>query len=209
MKKIYQKRKTIYPLSIMTLSALLTGAFLAIPALAQSADAAATVQRNAITVPAIPPGDVFAINAGGIAAGGYSADTDFLLGSVYSNNSQQVSTLNVPNAAPSAVYQDVREGDHFSYVFSGLKPATTYAIILHFAELYWTYPEQRQFNVSINGKQVLTNFDIVQTVGGPFEAVVESFFIASDPSGKIEIDFLHGAVDQPMVNAVEIRSDSN
>ncbi len=209
MKQIDENVRTTRSLSVVTLSALLTSSLLINPALAFAAipsPSASAVQTSSAPTATLPLGDVYAVNAGGGAAGGYSADTDFRRGRAYTNTSQTVNTVNVPNAAPAAVYSDAREGDHFSYKFNGLSPNTTYAVIMHFAELYWTLPEQRQFNVSINGANVLSNFDICATAGS-FNAVVEFFLAQSDPSGTIEIDFSRGAVDQPTVNAIEIRGD--
>ena len=149
--------------------------------------------------------DVYAVNSGGPAVSGWAGDTGFLLGSEYSNFGTPVSLANLPqDDAPAAVYQDAREGDHFSYVFPALAPSTVYSVTLHFAELYFTAPGQREFNVSINGLPELTNFDIVAAAGGPFLATSMQFFVKSDANGVIEIDFTRGAVDQPTVNAVEI-----
>jgi hypothetical protein len=167
-------------------------------------------QTTADCTPALPAGDVYAINAGGPAAGCYTADSNFTGGSVYSNTSQPITFGGAANApAPAQVYQDEREGSQFSYVFTGLQPGILYAEILHFAELYWSLPEQREFNVSINGTQVLQNFDIVGTAGSPFEAVDEFFFIRADANGTIEIDFSRGAVDQPLISGIEIRADTD
>lgn len=167
-------------------------------------------QTTADCTPALRVGDVFAINAGGPAVGCFSADSNFTGGSVYSNTSQPIlfgEAANYP--APAQVYQDEREGSQFSYIFTGLQPGITYAEILHFAELYWTLPEQREFNVAINGTQVLQNFDIVATAGYPFRAVDEAFFVRADANGNIEIDFSRGAVDQPLVSGIEIVADTD
>ena len=167
-------------------------------------------QTTADCTPALPLGDVYAINAGGPAAACYSADSNFTGGSVYSNTSQPITFGGASNApAPAQVYQDEREGSQFSYIFTGLQPGITYAEILHFAELYWSLPGQRQFNVSINGTQVLQNFDVFGTAGGPFRAVDEFFFVRADANGTIEIDFSRGAVDQPLISGIEIRGDTD
>ena len=56
-----------------------------------------------------------------------------------------------------------------------LTPAGSYTVRLDFAEIYWTAAGQRLFNVSINGQQVLTNFDIFATAGGKDIAIAETF----------------------------------
>ena len=170
---------------------------------------AASLVAQAPCVPSLPAGDVYAVNAGGFPVAGYTTDAFFSGGSVYANNSQQVTLAEATAPAPFQVYQDERQGGQFSYNFPSLTPNTTYAIILHFAELYFTLPAQRQFNVSINGNQVLTNFDIVAETGGPFRGIDEAFFVKSDASGHILINFSSGAVNQPIINAIEIRGDNN
>ncbi len=148
--------------------------------------------------------DVYAINAGGPAISGWTADAGFVLGGAYSNTSRQVSLVNLPqDDAPAAVYQDAREGDHFSYIFGALQANTVYAVTLHFAELYFSAPNQRQFNVAVNGMPELTNFDIVAAAGGPFRATTMTFYVAADSTGRLKIDFTRGAYDQPAVSAVE------
>jgi hypothetical protein len=74
---------------------------------------------------------------------------------------------------------------------------------LHFAEEYWTAAGKRVFNVSINGSQVLTNFDIFATAGGEYKAVVEQFSATASGSGSITIQFVT-VTDNAQVNGLEI-----
>jgi Malectin domain len=74
---------------------------------------------------------------------------------------------------------------------------------LHFAETYWTAKGQRVFNVSINGTQVLSNFDIVGAAGAANKAVVEQFPVTSSATGTVTIQFT-SVVDQAQVNGIEI-----
>ncbi|HEY5361240.1 MAG TPA: malectin domain-containing carbohydrate-binding protein, partial [Streptosporangiaceae bacterium] len=76
---------------------------------------------------------------------------------------------------------------------------------LHFAEEYWTTAGSRVFNVTINGKQVLTNFDILAAAGAEYKAVVEQFTIPADSTGKITLQFAT-VKDNAQVNAIEILS---
>ena len=191
--------KSLPPSTVLTKPryALLLGAILAGTVLAGPAALAQTTTPR--------PNDVYAINAGGPAISGWTADAGFVLGSAYSNTSHQVSLANLPSGdAPAAVYQDEREGDHFSYIFKALQANTVYAVTLHFAELYFSAVNQRQFNVAVNGMPELTNFDIVAAAGGPFRATTMTFYVAADSTGALKIDFTRGAYDQPLVSAVEI-----
>ena len=60
---------------------------------------------------------------------------------------------------------------------------------LDFADPWSTGAGQRQFNVGINGTQVLTNFDIVAAAGGPDKAVAEMFTATADANGQITVEF--------------------
>jgi hypothetical protein len=58
----------------------------------------------------------------------------------------------------SPLYQTCRSGN-LSYVLGAANG--TYTVVLKFAEIYCTTAGSRGFNVSMNGTQVLSNFDIV------------------------------------------------
>ena len=90
------------------------------------------------------------------------------------------------NPAPQAVYQSMRVGT-FSYALHGLTSGKSYTVRLHFAEYAHTAAGQRTFNVSINGTQVLTNFDIFATAGGEFKANVQQF----NAVAEVGIDRVH------------------
>lgn|GEM_PF-1663960 len=121
--------------------------------------------------------------------GAYDADKDFNGGSTYFVTSP-VDTSGVSDPAPQAVYQAQRwTGSNFTYVVPGLTPGGTYTIRLHFAEVFYQKVGQRQFDVAINGQQVLTNFDIVGAAGAANKAVVETFTATADSNGKLTITF--------------------
>jgi hypothetical protein len=62
----------------------------------------------------------------------------------------------------------------------------------------------REFNVLINGIQMLTNYDIFASAGGEYRATVQSFAVTADNSGTITIQFVPGSGDNPQVNGIEI-----
>jgi hypothetical protein len=109
----------------------------------------------------------------------------------------------VANPAPQAVYQTERFGD-FTYTIPSLTAGTTYTVNLHFAEIYWTAAGKREFNVLINGTQVLTNFDVFATAGGEDIAIVKSFPATASATGTITIQFTTGAADLPKVSGIEV-----
>lgn len=146
------------------------------------------------------------INAGGGATGSYVADADFSGGNTASTGAA-INTSNVANAAPQAVYQTERWGAS-TYTMPGLTPGGQYDVTLQFAEIYWTAVGQRQFNVAINGTQVLTNFDIIAATGGENIAIAKTFPATADSNGQIAVQFSTGAVDQPKISGIQVAAAS-
>ena len=109
----------------------------------------------------------------------------------------------VANAAPAAVYQTYRSGA-CSYTVPNLPPGATCTVRLHFTEPSWTQAGQRQFNVSINGVQVLTNFDIFAMAGAEWQAVVETFSTEADVNGKVTIALTNGNASIPLICGIEV-----
>lgn len=151
-----------------------------------------------------------AINAGGPTEGSFQADMDSTNGSTYTTSSS-VDISGVTNPAPEAVYQTVRYGSNFSYNLTGFAPNSSHTVRLHFSEPYWGTAlssnqggtGSRVFNVSINGTQVLNNFDVYQTAGGADKAVIEEFPVTADSNGEISIQFT-AVTDNAMVSGIEV-----
>ena len=172
---------------------------------------------------AVYPAPVIAENSGGGVSGRFAADTSFgnreggNVGNIYST-SATISTNGVVNPAPAEVYQSERWGaPSFDYTLAGIQagnggvprltPGVTYLVRLHFAEIYFTNPGERKFNVSVNGNRVLTDFDIVAEAGGANKAIVKEFLIIAGSIqgiGAIRINFSQGAVQNPKVSGIEV-----
>lgn len=60
----------------------------------------------------------------------------------------------------------------------------------------------RQFNVTVNGKTVITNLDIIGDVG-PNTADVKTLTV-SPVNGVLTVGFVPGAAGQPIVSGIEI-----
>ena len=118
-----------------------------------------------------------------------------------------VNTSQVTNPAPLAVYNTERWGPA-AWTISGLNPLAGYDVRLHFVEWAHTAAGQRNFNVSINSDQVLTNFDIFATAGAAATAITEEFYTTADENGIIEIETALGTTGvedlNPTINAIEI-----
>ncbi|WP_211256494.1 immunoglobulin domain-containing protein, partial [Edaphobacter aggregans] len=147
------------------------------------------------------PTEVIAISAGGPAAGNFAADEDFTGGNPSGSNAT-VNTSGVTNPAPQSVYQHMRVGNS-TYTLPGLTPGASYTVRLHFNEFYWTQPGQRVFNVSINGTQVLNNFDVLAAAGGQNVAIAEQFTANANAQGQIVIQFTT-VKDNAAVSGIEV-----
>jgi len=144
---------------------------------------------------------VVQINSGSVAVGTWVADTD-VSGGAAAGTSATINTSNVTNPAPQAVYQSVRFGN-FTYTIPGLTVGATYTVRLHFVETWWTGPGEREFDVAINGSQVLTDFDIFAAAGGENIALAKSFVATANSSGQITIQFSN-VIDSSEVSGVEV-----
>jgi hypothetical protein len=144
-----------------------------------------------------------AINAGGSAAGSFSADTDFS-GGVAATTAKIIDLSAVSNPAPMSVYQSERWGPS-TYTIPGLTAGGQYTVRLHFSEFYWTAKGQRLFNVAINGATVLSNFDILATAGAANKALVEQFTATANSSGQIQVSLTNGTADNAKIDGIEVR----
>ena len=141
------------------------------------------------------------INAGGGATGSWVADVDGSGGTVPAASTNTIDTSGVSNPAPQAVYQTNRYGN-FTYTIPGLTANANYTVSLQFAETYWTAVGKRVFNISINGSQVLTDFDIYASAGAN-KAIAENFTAAANSSGVITIQFTT-VTDNAQVNGIQL-----
>ena len=150
---------------------------------------------------AIPTGLVAINSAGAAQVGGYQPDADVSGGSL-AYFGAPIDASGVTNPAPAAVYQQERYGT-FTYTIPNLKAGGLYTVRLHFAEDYWNSAGQRIFNVSINGSQVLSNFDVFATTGAQNRAIVEQFAATADANGQIVIN------DYPTSNSPDQNAKSS
>jgi chitodextrinase len=146
------------------------------------------------------------INAGGSDSTGFVADTDFSGGSTYSSTNTIDTSL--VSGVPQDVFQSERYGE-FSYTIPGLTSGKTYSVTLYFEESYVTAAGLRLFDVSINGANVLTSFDIYGEAGGSNKGVAKAFTATPDSSGQVTIQFTKGTVENPKVCGLTVALVSN
>jgi len=142
------------------------------------------------------------IDSGGPAVVPFGADADFSGGSTQTT-AATINTSQVSNPAPSAVYQSARVGN-VTYTIPTSPPfGSINTVRLHFAEISATAAGQRVFNVSINGVQVLTNFDIFQIAGGENIANIQQFVETSNVNGQYVIQFT-SVTGSPLISGIEV-----
>jgi hypothetical protein len=128
----------------------------------------------------------------------WSADVGFTGGSTATEN--PLFTIDKTQDGP--LYNGQRYG---SFTYAASVQNANYTVTLKFAETFTgiTAAGQRQFNVSINGQQVLSNFDIFAEGGGRNVAVDKSFPVAVT-NGTVTIAFEPGATQSPKIDAIAI-----
>jgi hypothetical protein len=148
-----------------------------------------------------PPSNTVRVNVGGgtytdVAGNTWSGDCCNSGGNVFSTSSQ------IAGTSDPALYQSERwNAGPFTYTFSGLA-AGSYQVTLKFAEIAGLGPGQRQFNVAINGTQVLSNLDVAAQVGD--NAALDKTFTTTASNGQVTIAFTQGAADNPIVSAIQV-----
>ena len=140
----------------------------------------------------------------------WSADKFFKGGNAIAPGTTLQKSIQLVNDAN--LYKYGRTGKDFTYSIP-VKPGT-YCIRMKFAEPKYAYLFERPFNVSINGKQVMTNFDICQAARGPkraFDRLVR--YVVPNGDGKINIRFTGGwepsqKTNEALIQAIEITPES-
>ncbi len=119
-----------------------------------------------------------------------------------------VSEAGTEGADDSSLYRCSRCGSDFSYAIP--VEVGIYAVRLKFSEPEYERSSARPFNVSINGREVLRNFDICQDARGFRRADDRVFrYIVPGADGKIVLGFSGGSepwqeTDEAIVQAIEI-----
>jgi alpha-amylase len=170
----------------------------------------ASVTVRVINVPGsylqrISAGDPF--NATDCVNNVWVKDQAYTLGSFGYSSSSSTGFVNVAISGVCSnfwrLYQWERysSGASFSYLFDC--PEGIYEIKLLEAETYWTTNNQREFNLFIQGQQVLTNYDIFAHAGGQ-NIPVTLVFTAAVTDAQLEMDFAPGAADNARASGIQV-----
>jgi hypothetical protein len=167
--------------------------------------------RATAAMPVNAAGEILGINCGGSQIGffrfgapppAFAQDRDYQGGSTAAQpDAGKGIDTQVPNAAPAAVYQSERWGKCTYTVH--VKQGQSCTVRLHFAEVK-AEPGERKFNVEINGRRVLSDYDIAAEAGKD-KAVVKDFQgISPDASGNIVIAFTRGSAGEPKICGIQV-----
>jgi outer membrane protein assembly factor BamB len=89
-------------------------------------------------------------------------------------------------------------------VFPRLRANAAYAVRLHFSEPDDLKPGARVFSVALQGKTVLTNFDVIKAASGPRRPLVKEFKgVRIDAKGTLRVEF-KASKGTPVICGVEI-----
>ena len=136
----------------------------------------------------------------------WSRDTYFTGGTAASTNEAVSGTS--PTEGDVELYQHGRRGNDFTYAFP-VKPGI-YSVRLKFAETEFAWSFERPFNLGINGRRVLENFDVCQAARGAHRAHERVFHnLVPNKEGNLVLRFTDGfepmqKTDEALVRAIEV-----
>ncbi len=161
--------------------------------------------NNLLTVPFATSVSNYFFNCGGPAVGSFNPDAPYTSSLSTHAVTNTIDLSAATNPAPPAIYQSER-WRAFTCILPALTPNKLYKARLHFAEIspYVAAIGDRQFNVVLNGVQVLTNFDVLAAAGAKFRATTRQFNVAADSAGQITLQFSKGAAFEPTCSGLEI-----
>jgi hypothetical protein len=125
----------------------------------------------------------------------WSADTAYTNGMTYTTG------LPITDTTTPVLYQSERwNSTTLQYRFT--VPNGNYTVRLKFAEIYYSAPGMRIFNIILNGQTVDTHFDPLAAAGGQLRAIDRTYPV-NVTNGQIAIDLLP-VVSNPKISAIEI-----
>ena len=154
------------------------------------------------------PKAMFAVGCGCAGEDGLSPDQAYSKGGWGFEGDTRTGTTNaviyyncnLPNALRTHREAAADQGS-FRYKFTA--PDGEYVVQLLFAEPAETDDNPRRFDVTINGRRALSDFDILAAAGGPNRVAMREFAGIAVNDGMIEIEFVSKA-KAAMVNAIRI-----
>ena len=139
------------------------------------------------------------MNAGG-GAFTSSNGTAYAADVYFSGGLKLSTTAPIAGTVDDALYQNVRYAKNLSYNIP--VGAGNYAVTLQFAEIFFTAPGKRVFDVTVEGKLVANDLDLVAQVG-PKTAYDITVAATVGADGNLDID-LAASVSNAKINAIKV-----
>ncbi|MEM9933018.1 MAG: malectin domain-containing carbohydrate-binding protein, partial [Bacteroidota bacterium] len=145
-------------------------------------------------------GSTIRINAGGQAYTN-GAGLEFQADKYYLGNTSEYSvSTDIAGTQDDDLYQSERWGYEFSYQIPVINGE--YNVVLHFAEVYWADANKRVFDISAEGDEYFSSFDIYKEYGKNAVGVeIISGIIVAD--GVLNLDFL-SRKHMAKISAIEV-----
>ncbi|SFK75726.1 Abnormal spindle-like microcephaly-assoc'd, ASPM-SPD-2-Hydin [Halogranum rubrum] len=121
--------------------------------------------------------------------------------STYSTSDAVSTDGTVPGSTPSAVFETERYGDT-QWDFD-VTANQQYEVRLYFAEIFATSNGAREFDVSVEGQQVLNDYDIHADVG--HDVGTMKSYTVTPTDGTLDVEFTT-VVDNAKISAIEVVS---
>ncbi|MCL4541083.1 MAG: malectin domain-containing carbohydrate-binding protein [Chloroflexi bacterium] len=168
------------------------------PTSANTATPSVTRTTTPTTTPA-STATAYALNAGGPSYMTWAADQPYTAGGGGYIGGRPYSVGTAIGGTTDQVLYQTERCCFTSYQFD--LPNGNYNVELRFAEIYYSGPGRRVFDVSINGAKVLANYDIYARVGA--YAADNYLFSTTVSTGTLRVDFT-AHVDYPKISAIKV-----
>lgn len=127
----------------------------------------------------------------------------FIADTFYTSSNGTYTSFNTIAGTPDqALYKTERYGYTNQLRYAIPVESGSYTVRLHFAELYWTLPNKRVFDIKIEGTLVENNYDIYADVGN-LTAVVKEYTGNLVVDGILHIDF-EASLNAGKLSAIEV-----
>jgi len=148
----------------------------------------------------VGPVNVVSVNAGGSASGEFRADQYFSRGATYGTD-VPIDLSQIPDGTPPSVVFNAERYGEMTYTIP--ERSGPQSVTLYFVESWVTGPQERLFDVEVNGALVLASFDIYATAGGSNRAIATTFGTTADADGNVVITF-YSRVQNPKINGITV-----
>lgn len=160
---------------------------------------------TATTPPPATGAPVVSINCGG--SGFTGVDGAVWSGDQYfSGGDLAYTSYSIAGASDLYLYRTARRGLYGNFGYSIPLTNGSYVLKLKFAEIMYSNPGQRVFNVNVNGSPVLTNFDIVADAGTL--TADDKTFPVTVANGTLQIDVI-GVTGFGILNGIQVLSSTS